>query len=277
MRMGLPHIITSDQGGEFVNNLNKKLMGKLGIKHHLTTAYHPQVYIYVVHDCMHLFYLIILSIQANGLVERYNQTLQNMLIKYVNDKQDLWDEFLDTSVFAYNTSVQESTHYSPFELMFGRKATLPIDLDMKKDTNDEETENQDLQETEEKITSMDVDRLTERRKELIEEAKLNIKEAQKKQKEAYDRKHARPEGFQVGLKVLKKDFCRKKRANGKLDVKYLGPYIITKVLGKGTYSLELANDSSQQVKKVNGAHLKPYVTPISSPNPVYFFTGSFCI
>ena len=102
-----------------------------------------------------------------------------MLIKYVNEKQDLWDEFLDTSVFAYNTSVQESTHYSPFELMFGRKATLPIDLDMMKNTNDEETKNQDLHETQ----TMDVDRLTERRKELIEEAKLNIKEAQKKQKE----------------------------------------------------------------------------------------------
>ena len=90
--------------------------------------------------------------------------------------------------------------------MFGRKATLPIDLDMMKNTNDEETKNQDLHETQ----TMDVDRLTERRKELIEEAKLNIKEAQKKQKEAYDRKHARPEGFQVGMKVLKKDFCRKK-------------------------------------------------------------------
>ena len=269
MRMGLPQIITSDQGGEFVNNLNKKLMSKLGIKHHLTTAYHPQVCMYTVTATVS--FNIMLSIQANGLVERYNQTLQNMLIKYVNEKQDLWDEFLDTSVFAYNTSVQESTHYSPFELMFGRKATLPIDLDMMKNTNDEETKNQDLHETQ----TMDVDRLTERRKELIEEAKLNIKEAQKKQKEAYDRKHARPEGFQVGMKVSKKDFCRKKRANGKLDVKYLGPYKITKVLGKGTYSLELASDSLQQVKKVNGAHLKPYVTPTSSPNQSALVTYSY--
>ena len=104
MRMGLPQIITSDQGGEFVNNLNKKLMSKLGIKHHLTTAYHPQVCMYTV--TASVSFNIMLSIQANGLVERYNQTLQNMLIKYVNEKQDLWDEFLDTSVFAYNTSVQ---------------------------------------------------------------------------------------------------------------------------------------------------------------------------
>uniref|UniRef100_A0A1X7TKA8 Integrase catalytic domain-containing protein n=1 Tax=Amphimedon queenslandica TaxID=400682 RepID=A0A1X7TKA8_AMPQE len=54
MRMGLPHVVTSDQGGEFVNNLNNELMKCLRIRHHLTIAYHPQ---------------------ANGLDERFNQTL----------------------------------------------------------------------------------------------------------------------------------------------------------------------------------------------------------
>ena len=39
------------------------------------------------------------------------------------------DDFLDTCTFAYNNSPQES-HYSPFQLMFGRKAKLPIHLDM---------------------------------------------------------------------------------------------------------------------------------------------------
>ena len=43
MRMGLPKVITTDQGGEFNNDLNTELMNKLNIKHHLTTPYHPQV------------------------------------------------------------------------------------------------------------------------------------------------------------------------------------------------------------------------------------------
>ena len=43
MRMGIPRVITTDQGKEFNNTLNKKLMEKLHIKHRLTTAYHPQV------------------------------------------------------------------------------------------------------------------------------------------------------------------------------------------------------------------------------------------
>ena len=43
MRMGLPKVITTDQGGEFNNDLNTELMNKLNIKHQLTTPYHPQV------------------------------------------------------------------------------------------------------------------------------------------------------------------------------------------------------------------------------------------
>lgn len=43
MQFGLPHIITTDQGSEFNNKLDKKLMKMLGIDHRFTTPYHPQV------------------------------------------------------------------------------------------------------------------------------------------------------------------------------------------------------------------------------------------
>ena len=56
-----------------------------------------------------------------ALMKRFNHILQNMLVKFVNDNLEHWDEFLDTNIFAYNTSVQESTHFSPFEIVFGRK------------------------------------------------------------------------------------------------------------------------------------------------------------
>ena len=42
-----------------------------------------------------------------------------------------WDEFIDSVVFAYNTSCYESSCYAPFEVMFGHKAVLPIDVDLK--------------------------------------------------------------------------------------------------------------------------------------------------
>jgi hypothetical protein len=52
-----------------------------------------------------------------------------MLVKLVYDKKDHWDKVLDTCVYAYNTSVHESTSFTPFELMFGRKAVLPVDVE----------------------------------------------------------------------------------------------------------------------------------------------------
>ena len=46
MRMGIPKILTTDQGREFKNALNNELMKSLNIKHLPTTVYHPQVHIY---------------------------------------------------------------------------------------------------------------------------------------------------------------------------------------------------------------------------------------
>lgn len=70
--------------------------------------------------------------QANGLDERWNQTLQNMLVKFVHSRKTAWGSFLDTCVFAYNTSRHESTQFTSFELMFNRQATLPIDIEFRK-------------------------------------------------------------------------------------------------------------------------------------------------
>ena len=61
---------------------------------------------------------VVLYSQANGLDERYNQTLQNMLMKFANDKKELWCEYLDTCVD------HESKSYSPFEVMYGRRAVF---------------------------------------------------------------------------------------------------------------------------------------------------------
>ena len=74
MRMGFPRLLTSDQGGEFKSNLDREMMKTLGIKHHFTTPYHPQVM------CIQFMNLVLINLtmacQANGLDERWNQTLK---------------------------------------------------------------------------------------------------------------------------------------------------------------------------------------------------------
>lgn len=83
--MGIPAALTTDQGSEFRNQLNDSLMKKLGISHCLTSCYHPQ---------------------ANGLVERFNQTLIHALNKVISGNKDSWDEHIPEIVYAYNTAIQ---------------------------------------------------------------------------------------------------------------------------------------------------------------------------
>ena len=56
-------------------------------------------------------------------------SLKQMIVKFTRERKDQWDDFLDTCVFAYNTAKQESSNYTPFKLMFGRKAVLPVEVE----------------------------------------------------------------------------------------------------------------------------------------------------
>ena len=64
-----------------------------------------------------------------------------------------------------------------------------------------------------------------------------------------------------------KDHKRRKRKGGKMDPKWLVPYTITRVLGKGLYQLKKL-ETDQVIERVNGFHLKPYHTPPPSPHQV---------
>lgn len=79
----------------------------LGINKSRTTPYHPQ---------------------SDGLVERYNRTLLGMLAIAASDNPFSWEDHLRPLCMAYNTSINATTGFSPFYLMFGRQARMPIDV-----------------------------------------------------------------------------------------------------------------------------------------------------
>ncbi len=100
IRFGCVEIVISDQGREFVNKVNEQLFELTGTHHRISSAYHPQ---------------------TNGLVERFNQTIQRALLKLIKDDQQKdWDVYIDCVLFEYRTSVQKSTMKTPFEVMFLR-------------------------------------------------------------------------------------------------------------------------------------------------------------
>lgn len=185
--------------------------------------------------------------------ERFNQTIKNMLAKFANSHKDTWSLYVDTCVFAYNTSRHDSSKISPFEVMFGRRATLPVDVELQKKTSEELLEDfQTLDEA--KYDAVVVER-KKHREERLKQVKANIVVAQKKQKEYYDQKRAMPKHYKVGALVLLKDHTRKKRKGGALDLRWHGPFTIHKVLPRGIYALA---DDKGHIRKATGAHLKVY-------------------
>ena len=95
----------------------------MGVRSHLTSAYHPQ---------------------SNGLDERFNQTLQRQLLKFVEEKQPDWDLYIDSILFSYRISRQDSTKQSPFVLLFGRQARLPIEFNLGADLGENDSHYSDF-------------------------------------------------------------------------------------------------------------------------------------
>ena len=106
-RFSLPDQILSDQGWQFESALITELYNVLQIQKSRTTPYHPQ---------------------ADGLVKRSNRTLPSMLSIVMDEHPQTWESHLRAVCMMYNTSIQPTTGYLPFFLMFGRKARIPIDI-----------------------------------------------------------------------------------------------------------------------------------------------------
>ena len=77
-----------------------------------------------------------------------------------------------------------------------------------------------------------IDLLLKSREEAFQKAEFNIKTAQSKQKETYDRKHQPVAALTVSCNVLLENTAQKQRKGGKLNPHYLGPYIVNRDLDK---------------------------------------------
>ena len=127
--------------------------------------------------------MIVTFLQA---IERFNQILQNMLVKHLDDKKQMWEQLLDTCVFSYNTLKQESSQYAPLELLFARMPVLLIEINIQK--IDPETSLKQFNEA----NDLSLTSIHHAHEKVLEIAKANILKTQKQQKEQYDRRNYKP-------------------------------------------------------------------------------------
>jgi transposase InsO family protein len=108
-KFGLPEVLRTDNGTEFRNGTTRAIAHLLQIRHSTTTPYTPQ---------------------ANGKAETRNKTIYDLLVSMCKDdpmNQRKWDEFLPVVAWAYNTTVNHATGFTPFRALFGREARSPSD------------------------------------------------------------------------------------------------------------------------------------------------------
>ena len=70
-------------------------------------------------------------LQTNGQTEHVNGTLVSILHKTVMDSKRDWGVKLTTALWAYQTTFKVTTQATPFSLVYGLEATLPIEFEVK--------------------------------------------------------------------------------------------------------------------------------------------------
>ncbi|GFY28572.1 retrovirus-related Pol polyprotein from transposon 17.6 [Trichonephila clavipes] len=154
LKHGAPRVIITDRGAVFRSRLVSSLVDLCNIDHRFTTAYHPQ---------------------TNGLTERFNKTLADMLSMSVDVEQKNWDEILPFVTFAYNTAKQETTGFTQFYLLHGREAETTLDTMLPFCPNDFDDNN--------------ITKIAARAEESRQLARVHTLRAQDKDRRRYDSKH----------------------------------------------------------------------------------------
>ena len=205
-RLGVPEEVLSDLGTQFVSECMKEVTRLLSIKQLTTTPYHPM---------------------CNGLTEKFNGTMKSMLKRLCSEQPRQWHRYINALLFAYRGVPQESTGFSPFELLYGRAVRGPMFI-LK------ELWTKEVEEPEVKNSYQYVFELREKLEDTLKLAHTELQEAQNKGKHYYDRK-TKVRKFVPGDKVL----VLLPTDHNKLLMQWKGPFEVSAVVGLNDYKVRV--------------------------------------
>ncbi|XP_070037086.1 uncharacterized protein LOC142166280 [Nicotiana tabacum] len=176
----------------------------------------------------------------NGQAESTNKVIINNLNKRLEKLKGKWPEVLQGVLWAYRTTAKTSMGETPFSLVYGIEALIPMEIGEPRTRYTHTTEA-----TNEEELRVNLDLIEERR-----EATLIQMAAQKQMIERYYNRKSNLRYFKIGEFVLKKVFRSTKVANaGKLSPNWEGPYRVRGIAGKGAYELETMDRKEKDQKK----------------------------
>ena len=221
-RVGFPTEVLSDMGTNFTSSLMREVNRLISVRQLTTMPYHPI---------------------CNGLCEKYNGTLKQVLRRLCSERPKDWDRYLPAVLFAYREVPQESLGFSPFELVYGRTVRGPMDILQSLWTGE-------VKEDEVKTTYTYVLELRERLEKTCELAHEELNKARKKYKRLYDRK-ARNRQLQAGDQVL----ILLANDGNKLLMEWKGPFDVVERVGRNDYKIKVKD--KQRLFHIN--MLKKYI------------------
>lgn len=226
---GIPRIVQSDRGTNFMSGMFAEVLRQLGVKHNQSSARHPQ---------------------SQGALERFHQSLKSLLRAYCVELNRDWEDGLPWLMLAAREVTQESLGFSPNELVFGHTVRGPL------------TVLQDELKGEEPPKKLS-DYVSGFRRRLFlagQKAQKRLGKAQIKMKRLFDR-HTECRVFSPGDQVLvllpypRSPFC----------AKFSGPYTVVRRVSEQDYII--ATPDRKKLKQLCHANLlKPYFSRSSEVN-----------
>ena len=158
-QVGLPWKVHSDRGSQFTSEMTREVYRLLSVKQSTTSPYQAM---------------------GNDIAENFNKTLKILLKKITSEKPRDWHRYLGPLMFAMRDTPQDSTGFTPFELIYGRSVRTPMTLLRKLWTEEEE-------DTEVKAAYQYVIDLRERLEETCRLAQQELSKVQGRNQKYYNR------------------------------------------------------------------------------------------
>jgi len=230
-KFGIPQTLTTDQGTSFMSKEVKDFAESYKIKMLNSSPYYAQ---------------------ANGQAESSNKILIKLIKKKIEDKPKRWHEVLSEALWAHRISRHGATKVTPFELVYGQEAMLPVEVNL--DAYRFAKQN-DLSAVMYHDLMMDnIDEVTDKRMRALKE----IEKDKARVARAYNKK-VKSKSFQIGDLVWQTILPIGTKSNqfGKWSPNWKGPFTVVKIMFGNSYMLETMKGECL-TKEINGRYLKKY-------------------